>query len=288
MKRTSNAFTLVELLVVIAIIGMLVGLLLPAVQAARSAARKMQCSNNLKQIGLANHNYENSHGVFPISMGWYGNGMNGKGWIVAVLPHLEQQALFDQFEPRFGGAMNAGSGILDPDCLDALKTPLQVIRCPSDALSAKTATNQYQTTPNESALTNYKGVEGTNIACRNGPNCEGIFYYSTYLEPRTIASIRDGTSNTFLIGEDVPAQNNHSAAYYANGDYSTTEFPLNSFYDPPAPNNWPLVMTFRSQHAGGAHFCMADSSVQFISETIDFSLYQALSTRAGHEVVTLQ
>jgi prepilin-type processing-associated H-X9-DG protein len=94
-------------------------------------------------------------------------------------------------------------------------------------------------------------------------------------------------SNTFAVGEDVVAANNHSAAYYANGDYSSCHAPLNYFPSPPTPNYWPTVMSFRSRHRGGAYFCMADGSLHFISETIDMSVYQGLATKAGHELVTL-
>jgi prepilin-type processing-associated H-X9-DG protein len=88
-----------------------------------------------------------------------------------------------------------------------------------------------------------------------------------------------------LIGEDVPKYNQHSAAYYANGDYASTHAPLNYMPDPPTPANWPQVMGFRSLHAGGAHFAYADASVHFISENIDHILYMAMSTRAEGEVV---
>ena len=139
MRRSKRVgFSLIELLVVIAIIGVLIALLLPAVQTAREEARRMQCGNNLKQLGLACHNYHDVHSRFPISMGWWGDGMNAHGWIVGILPFLEEQALYDQFAAHFGGAMNANSGILDPGCRCALKTTLAVIRCPSDGLSPVT------------------------------------------------------------------------------------------------------------------------------------------------------
>ena len=280
----TNGFTLVELLVVIAIIGILIAALLPAIQSARESARRVTCRNNLRQLGLAVQSYHTNQRVLPVSMGWWGQMQSGKGWIVSLLPLLERQIHYDQFAPYLSGVMKNGSGIVDPGRRDALKSFAAVLQCPSDGTSPRTSTVQYQTTPHEAALTHYKGVAGTNLACRSTTACDGLLWPTTYLSPLSMSHITDGSTNTIMIGEDVPSQNNHSAAYYANGDYCTTERPLNSFYQPPDPNNWPVVMTFRSMHPGGAHFCYAGGAVQFLSETIDFSLYQALSTRAGDEV----
>src|SRR5687768_8736072 len=113
----SRGFTLVELLVVIAIIGVLVALLLPAVQMAREAARRMSCGNNLKQMGLAIHNYHDTFHSLPVSLGPWFHGprpsrqRNGKGWILSALPQLDQQPLFDQFAPSFDGDFFSGSGL---------------------------------------------------------------------------------------------------------------------------------------------------------------------------------
>src|SRR5688572_7278344 len=125
-----KGFTLVELLVVIAIIGVLVALLLPAVQAARESARRMSCSNNLKQFGIAIHNYHDTFTLLPMSIGPWSQGAsptpqrNGKGWIVSILPQLEQSALFAEFEPGFNGDMFSGGGIMNPVCRNAMKTKL--------------------------------------------------------------------------------------------------------------------------------------------------------------------
>ena len=300
----SSAFTLVELLVVIAIIGILVSLLLPAVQSAREAARRMQCGNQLRQLGLAIHNYHTSHGVFPISIAYNKAGpspaaeVNGKGWIVSILPQLEQQNLYDQFTPGFVGDIGAGGGLKNPVCLDAMKTQLSVLHCPSDASVRKNSTEQFQWTGVEVALTSYKGVigdtrmgggssphaGGTEPDCHNTTGCNGIFYRNNYQEPVNIDQVRDGTSSTFMVGEDVAFHNNHSTAYYCNGDYASCHAPLNYMPDPPTPNTWPAVMSFRSLHPGGALFCLCDGSVHFISESIDHDLYRALSTKAGGEV----
>ena len=306
-QREARGFTLVELLVVIAIIGMLVALLLPAVQSARSAARRMQCTNKLKQIGLAVHNYHSAFNMLPISIAYNHAGpapspeVNGKGWILSVLPQLEQQALFDRFVPCFQGNFGSGGGLKDPACRDPMKTRLSILFCPSDESVTKLTTVQMQWTGIEVAQTSYKGVigdtrmgggasihPGTEPDCHNTVGCNGLFYRNNYQEPIRIEDIRDGSSNTFMIGEDVPSENVHSAAYYANGDYASCHAPLNYFPSPvPTPSAWWNVMSFRSMHEGGAHFCMADVSVQFVSESIDYTLYRHLSTRAGGEVVTL-
>ncbi len=301
-----RGFTLVELLVVIAIIGILVALLLPAVQAAREAARRAKCTNNLKQIGLAIHNYHDAWRVIPVSIGPWSAGprpspeRNGKGWIVSILPQLEQQALFDEFRPGFLGDFFSGGGLKDPACRDAMKTQLDVLHCPTDTSVLKNSTVQFQWDGIEVALTSYKGVigdtrmgggasmhPGTEPDCHHVGGCNGIFFRTNYQEPIHFADITDGTSGTLMIGEDVPKQNDHSAAYYANGDYASCHAPLNFVPDPPRPRDWWDVMSFRSLHPGGANFCLADGSVRFISETIDHAQYRALSTRDGREPVSV-
>ena len=126
---------------------------------------------------------------------------------------------------------------------------------------------------------------GTEPDCHHVGGCNGIFFRTNYQGPIRMAQITDGTSGTFMVGEDVPKQNDHSAAYYANGDYASCHAPLNFFPDPPRPKDWWDVMSFRSLHPGGANFCLADGSVHFISETIDYAEYRALSTKDGREPV---
>jgi prepilin-type N-terminal cleavage/methylation domain-containing protein/prepilin-type processing-associated H-X9-DG protein len=302
----SRGFTLVELLVVIAIIGILVALLLPAVQAAREAARRMSCSNNLKQLGLACLNYESAFKVLPISCGYDSpvdgaapaQGQTGKGWIISILPHMEQQALYDQFVPGFKGQMGPSGGIQRPECLEAMKTQIAGILCPSDSGALEYSDKQWQWAGIPVALTNYKGVIGDNRMggaasihpgsepdCHVTRKCPGIFWRHSYLTPTSLAMVRDGTSSTFLIGEDLPEHNYHSAAYYANGDYASCHAPLNYLPQPPTPDDWPNVMSFRSRHPGSGHFAFVDGSVHSISDGIDHTIYRALSTKAGGEVV---
>ncbi|MCA9246153.1 MAG: DUF1559 domain-containing protein [Planctomycetales bacterium] len=292
-------------MVVIAIIGVLVALLLPAVQSAREAARRMQCQNQLKQQGLAVHNYATAFGVAPYSIDGSGGSRqgpnpsddeNGHGWIVATLPYLEQQPLFDQF--NFNGSMESGQGLKDPAKLDLLKIQLNVLMCPSDPSVRELSTDQWQWKGVPVATTSYKGVMGDSIMgntsafggtpyCNDGAyECNGIMWRNSYQWPTRFSSMRDGTSNTLLIGEDVPAHNWHSMWTYSNGDTSSTYAPLNFMPDPPDPAMWWEMRGFRSLHSGGASFCFADGSVKFLSEAIAQDVYRGLSTRNGGEIIS--
>ena len=303
-RRRGAAFTLVELLVVIAIIGVLVALLLPAVQAARESARRMACSNNLKQFGIAIHNYHDTFQIIPMSISqWENEGTpssprNGRGWITSILPQLEQMALFAEFEPGFNGSFASGSGIKNPLCRNAMKTRLKVLQCPSDPNCAKTATDQAQWGGIEVTRTNFKGVigdtrmggaasvhQGTEPDCHARRDCNGLFYRNSFQDRVRFASITDGTSGTLMVGEDVPTENLHSAAFYSNGDYASCHGPINFFPKPKQVGTWQNVMTFRSMHPGGAQFCLADGAVRFVSQGIDQILYRQLSTKAGGETV---
>jgi prepilin-type processing-associated H-X9-DG protein len=182
-----------------------------------------------------------------------------------------------------------------------MQTRLDVLQCPSDDSARKLSDKEYQWKGKKVAVTNYKGCIGDtrmggawktgdpkrDTDCHSTSKCPGIFWRHNYIYTVRIADVRDGTSNTFLIGEDVPEHNHHSAAFYCNGDYASCHAPLNYFPDPPTPDHWPTVMSFRSRHPSGANFCMADGSVTFISESIDLQLYHDLATKAGGEPVSL-
>jgi prepilin-type N-terminal cleavage/methylation domain-containing protein/prepilin-type processing-associated H-X9-DG protein len=306
-RQRARAFTLVELLVVIAIIGVLVALLLPAVQAAREAARRSQCMNNLKQLALAVHNYHDTFLVFPISISPWGEGSaptpqrNGKGWIVSTLPYFEQGPLYDKFSLYFNGDMFSGGAIATNtvQCRDLMRTKLKTLQCPTDPDHNKTSTVQYQWSGIEVARTNYKGVLGDHRMggmgsihpsptpdCHNGLSCNGTFYRNDYQEPVKLALITDGTAFTFMLGEDVMKFNNHSTAFYSNGDYASCHGPPNFMPKPPDANNWPNAMTFRSLHPGGVQFAWCDGAVRFVQQNINYDTYRFLATKAGGEVAS--
>ncbi len=296
---------------VIAIIGILVALLIPAVQAAQESGRRTQCLNNLKQIGQAIHSFHEAHGMVPPDTSYDNpsedpvaptapiDGETGLGWIVQILPELGNTPLYDQFVPVAStGFFQAGLGLMNPACRSALATHFPLLCCPSDPSAAQLSTSQFEFNGVEVALTSYKGVMGDDRVggtldifagsmpdCHCTRHCNGLFWRFTYLAPVRFEQVTDGLSNTLMVGEAVPAQDYHSAAYYGNGCWATCGIPLNYFPNPPTPEYWPNVMSFRSLHPQGVNFCLADGSSRFLSETIDFNLYKALSTKAGGEAV---
>ncbi len=307
-RQAGSGFTLVELLVVIAIIGILVALLLPAVQAAREAARRTQCTSNLRQWGLGSLNHESAKGIFPYSTGYSpppttttGNPpYNGVGWMIHTLPFVEEQALYDRFEPYLEGEFGAGQGLQHPQLRDVVQQQFPLLVCPSDDSARELLSEQWQWKNIEVATSNYKGVMGDNQMaqtssfggspfCNQGQlECTGMIWRTSEIWKRKMKDILDGTSATLLIGEDVPRYNWHAMWSFSNGDSCSTYAPLNYKPFPPAPATWWDMRGFRSAHPGGAHFCFVDGSVRFLDENIQLQVYRGLSTIEGGESVSAE
>jgi len=307
--RSRSGFTLIELLVVIAIIAILIGLLLPAVQKIREAANRMKCSNNLKQLGLAVHNYHDTTGTLPRNAGpgySYGNNaVNEWSWLAQILPYVEQDNLYTSgglsatIQPSMNNAF-LPSGVRT--CTQIVKTYL----CPSDGSSTQTRTDRADMPGGfPVACTNYKGVAGSNWAwgsyTNTGPSGnnngldvgDGTFWRTDFNGgPMPLAAITDGLSNTLFAGEDICSMNNWCDWPYFNAATGTCSIPLNSAMQvgQPGYNNpgdWPNVYSFRSRHPGGANFLIGDGGVRFVRQTIDLPTYRALATRSGGETATL-
>jgi prepilin-type N-terminal cleavage/methylation domain-containing protein/prepilin-type processing-associated H-X9-DG protein len=309
-----RGFTLIELLVVIAIIAILIGLLLPAVQKVREAAASAQCKNNLHQLGIAVHSYHDANGGFPVS-GGPGLSFNASSpycwsWLARILPNVEQGNLYTKLGIPTSTMFQASA-------TGALTTPIKTFLCPADiAINGNPRTDEanigstYASSNTYVAvgLTNYKGVCGNNWAWgsfqytppRGGndglDNGNGIFFRSDGAPgrrgPINLSSIRDGTSSTFMIGEDIPSLNVHCDWPFFNHAVGTCAIPLNNgmVAGQPGfghPEDWLNLYSFRSRHANGANFAMADASVQFVNANINLTVYRALATYDGGEAVSL-
>ncbi|MEZ6121594.1 MAG: DUF1559 domain-containing protein [Planctomycetaceae bacterium] len=277
-----RAFTLIELLVVIAIIAILIALLLPAVQQAREAARRTQCKNNLKQIGIALHNYHDTHNAFP--PGWVSS--NQFGWQTFLLPHLDQAPLYNQFHFSVPLADNVTGS---PTNAILAQTILPAYRCPSDTgLDRQTPYWQGTGTTGvivDQATSNYPGSFGpVQIGPGTWSNAGGFMTQNSRVRFRDIT---DGTSGTFAVGERAPTELNgfehsHWAGIEANigiWDHkilAVTWDNLNGITDPAG---------FSSRHEGGGQFLLCDGATRFVSENIDLTVYQNLSTIGGGEVI---
>lgn len=286
-KPAVNGFTLIELLVVISIIAVLIALLLPAVQQAREAARRTQCRNNLKQLGLALHNYHDSSLCLP--PGWIGitsgqpdiAGSNGWSWAARLLPQLDQSPLFNtmNFNEKVGNAVNA-----------VPRTALlAVFRCPSDIGPGKwTITSSGTTNPlAEVAAASYSGVFGKDEvdycnALAPGASCisDGAFFLNSHIK---FSDVTNGLSNTIVIGERL-TRSKDDWQFTWTGVIAGGENPICRILgDTDITPNRDLVRMdeFASYHAGGAQFVLGDGAVRFISSNIDLGVYRSLASRAA-------
>ncbi|GIW92414.1 MAG: prepilin-type N-terminal cleavage/methylation domain-containing protein [Pirellulaceae bacterium] len=303
-------FTLIELLVVISIIAILVSLLLPAVQSAREAARRLSCANHLKQLGLALHNYHDSHMAFPA--GHMETGSDGPsyrhqfGWLTYLLPYVEQSSVYDRID--FNAVDVNRSAHQNPAFVPAGSIWVGVFICPSDPVGRFNPTW---------APTNYLGNQGTLCYMRRKDG-NGLFGHDSWIR---LAEVLDGASQTIAAAEvlkgdfqtgtlrdnyifvrgSADAQDVDTCQSFApnasdrggvwlggnpqNNMFSTHRPPNDPRFDCIAPNFGCTNIAARSQHPGGALVVLADGSVHFISQAIDVTTYRAMGTRHGSDVV---
>jgi prepilin-type N-terminal cleavage/methylation domain-containing protein/prepilin-type processing-associated H-X9-DG protein len=304
-----RAFTLLELLVVIAIVAVLIGLLLPAVQKVRESAARMQCSNNLHQLGLAAHQYHDANGTFPpgVQQGRFGGAPQYRGYtlFIYLLPYSEQNNLYQSWgfvEPLNNTAGGAGA---------RTAAVLSMLLCPSDVIPTNPVASQDRTY----AVGSYGGNGGRRSFDPTSGSTDGIFHTTgpgsqpvANQRPVRIADITDGTANTLLFGERshrdpaydaLPGASRMMAEWgwwaastgrLAIGDVTlSAAVPINHLVSSgnlgPGSLEEQRICAFGSNHLGGANFTLADGSVRYISESIAVLTLQALATRAGSETV---
>lgn len=310
MSRRRRGFTLIELLVVIAIIAILVSLLLPAVQQAREAARRTQCRNNLKQVGLAMHNYHDAHGCFPFGQL---DSPNGYSAISQMLPYFDQVNVYD--------LINFSVPYNNPANQVPFMTEIPLLRCPSDVSLALS---------NVGGTINYMANKGNGIVWGDptGPNLgmpaqNGVFYYHSRVR---MADIIDGSSNTAAFSERLLADGNNAVVSPIEDVFFSPQFPstpdeailmCNQVDITNLANQFPLFMgapwihgqhTYlhanvpntrscgffialratmppSSRHPGGVHLLLADGSARFVSQSINLGTWRGLGSRNGKEVL---
>jgi prepilin-type processing-associated H-X9-DG protein len=320
--RTFTGMTLIEVMLVVAIIGTMVALVLPAVQAARESARRNSCLNNLKQIGIGIINYESAKGEFPPGAIWERwreperDRRHHGSILIHLLPYIERQALYDAFDFT---QVNIDFAVFPGTNTRIASEVVDSYICPSDDH------NGVFTGPSHDYNERFVGRAVHNYAASNGPtgvydnpNCSCANPYDTRFELAPIdnaknfagpftrlgvstkpSQITDGLSKTIFVGEVRVACSVHAQAGWAytnNGSgYCTTLITINydTCYDS-APNpcnrpcTWNTDVGFKSRHPGGAQFLFGDGSVHFLTDTVDYQLYQYLGAKADGESVSIQ
>ena len=277
MRRSTSShsgFTLIELLVVLAVVGVLTALLLPAVQSSREAARRMQCLQQIRQLGLALHNYHHAHSIFPPGSLVRGPSfpiLSGWGWGAMILPELEQAALYQQLDFNHGTAVALNR--------DRIATSLTIWRCPSEV---------------EPGLMTVGSVLHPQIDIASGNYC-GVAGILREMSRTRIGDITDGTSQTLMVGERVIQPGANGSLPHTSGWFGQIAF-VDGYEYRSVPHvhvhrDFPIngTMTspdhFSSRHSGGAIFGLADGSARFLSENLDSLVFESLGTPDGGESI---
>ncbi len=308
-QKCNRGFTLIELLVVIAIIAILVALLLPAVQQAREAARRSSCKNNLKQIGLALHNYHDTHRILPSGM------MNpniadrpGWGWAASILPEIEQGPLFDALDVGDVPLRSLFVATATPQTIALLQSPIATYRCPSDVMEAVNPNawgHSGTGRPFKLATSNYVGMgsHGGVVRASGDPNLnlmDGVFYFNSQVR---FSDVTDGLSNTIFVGErdgglSTSGTTDFRAAVWAGAGSRSQDdwYAVGSIL---ARGNFGINVDWAaigqpinagkgisSLHSGGVQVVLGDGSVRFISENIDANgVFKRLCKKGDGEAV---
>ena len=297
-QHRRRGFTLIELLVVIAIIAILVALLLPAVQQAREAARRTQSRNNLKQIGLALHNYHDQSRVFP--SGWIGvttgaadpEGPSGYGWATMILPMMDQAPLYNRL--NFSLPLSHASNAV------ALTTSIPAYRNPSDSsddfwtiMDEDSPTTLLSSLPTANYIGSFGTTELDECEGQTPPfSCvgNGVFHHNSRI---SIRDLTDGASNTFLVGErktnlnpalGPPAWHSTWVGVVPGGEEAFAR--ILGIADHTPNHKHSHMDDFSSPHVGGVHFLFGDGRVRFVGENIDIGVFQGLATRSGNEIIS--